>query len=369
MKHEDIVIVGGGPAGATCAWRLRQAGLDPLVLDRARFPRDKVCAGWVTPAVLAALQLSPAAYGAEQVCQPFRGFVTGCIGGGPALTTSYGAPVSYGIRRREFDDYLLRRCGARCQAGEAVHRLRREAGRWVVNESFTAALLIGAGGHFCPVAKLVSGGVRPARVVLAQELEYELTPAAAAACPVQPELPELYFCPDLRGYGWLLRKGPCLNVGLGREDSADLPGHVAAFRDWLRARGRLPPDLPDVWPGHAYLLRGASPRPPVAAGALLLGDALGLAYARSGEGLRPAVESALLAAAVIVAARGDYSAERLQDYPRRLAARFGAARSEAARGGRLYAGAGRWLLAQPWFVRHLLLDRWFLHRWQAPLAE
>jgi len=41
----DALIVGGGPAGSTCARHLRHAGLDVLVVDRAAFPRDKVCAG------------------------------------------------------------------------------------------------------------------------------------------------------------------------------------------------------------------------------------------------------------------------------------------------------------------------------------
>jgi menaquinone-9 beta-reductase len=45
----DALIVGGGPAGSTCAWQLRQAGLDVVVIDKTRFPRDKVCAGWITP--------------------------------------------------------------------------------------------------------------------------------------------------------------------------------------------------------------------------------------------------------------------------------------------------------------------------------
>ena len=59
----DVLIVGGGPAGASCAWALRQAGLDVVVLDQAQFPRDKVCAGWITPPVLTALGIDPQDYG------------------------------------------------------------------------------------------------------------------------------------------------------------------------------------------------------------------------------------------------------------------------------------------------------------------
>ena len=52
MDRCDVLIVGGGPAGSSCAWRLVTAGLDVVVVDKANFPRDKVCAGWITPAVV-----------------------------------------------------------------------------------------------------------------------------------------------------------------------------------------------------------------------------------------------------------------------------------------------------------------------------
>ena len=57
MNIVDAVVVGGGPAGSTCAWKLREAGLDVVVLDRAAFPRTKLCAGWVTPEALADLEI------------------------------------------------------------------------------------------------------------------------------------------------------------------------------------------------------------------------------------------------------------------------------------------------------------------------
>jgi flavin-dependent dehydrogenase len=62
MMTCDALIVGGGPAGSTCARVLRQAGWDVLVIDRARFPRDKVCGGWLTPPVFELLDLEPPAY-------------------------------------------------------------------------------------------------------------------------------------------------------------------------------------------------------------------------------------------------------------------------------------------------------------------
>jgi flavin-dependent dehydrogenase len=124
--------------------------------------------------------------------------------------------------------------------------------------------------------------------------------------------------------------------------------------------------------GHAYLLYGQAPRPLVGEAALLAGDAAGLAYPRSGEGIRPAIESGLLAAEAIAAARGDYGAEALEAYERRIVARFGARR--ASRGvldllpeWALRAAARR-LLSSRAFARRVVMDRWFFHVQEAPLS-
>ena len=84
-----------------------------------------------------------------------------------------------------------------------------------------------------------------------------------------------------------------LNVGLGREDNRNIADHARAFCDWLAARGRIPSDMPSKFKGHAYILHGRSRRISSGDGIVLAGDAIGLAYDRSGEGIRPAVESAV----------------------------------------------------------------------------
>jgi hypothetical protein len=103
-----------------------------------------------------------------------------------------------------------------------------------------------------------------------------------------------------------------------------------------------------------------------------IGDAAGLAYAGSGEGIRPAIESGLLAAATIVEADGQYTSSRLQPYQQQLEARFGPGPLSRALSGILPAGfgtgLGRHLLAMPAFVRHVVVDRWFLHRYDAALT-
>lgn len=354
----DVLVVGAGPGGSSCARALTAAGLDVVVIDRSRFPRDKVCAGWITPAVIGALQIDPADYARGRTWQPITAFRTGLIGGRRVVETDYASPVSYGIRRCEFDDYLLRRCGARLILGEAVREIVREGKDWVVNGHLRAPLLVGAGGHVCPVARRLRGD-EPVPVVRAQEAEFPLGPEGADA--VAGGVPELYFCDDLAGYGWVIRKGDFVNVGLGRDDPHDLPHHVQRFCEWLRATGRLSA-CPAAFKGHAYRLYDAAMPLPVAEGILLVGDAAGLAHPQTGEGIRPAIESGLVAAEVIREAAGDYRAERLAPYWTRLQGRLGRPASSA--GTLLPAFArralGRAVLRSPWLTRRVVLDGWFL---------
>ncbi len=304
MESCDVLIVGGGPAGSSCAWRLQQAGLDVLVVDRAPFPRDKVCAGWITPQLVAALRLDLAEYGRRRTLQPITGFRVGRMGRGEPLEISYERAVSFGIRRCEFDAYLLERSNARLRLGAPVTRIRRDGGRWVVNESIRTPLLVGAGGHFCPVARLLNPKSSGGSLVIAQEIEVRVAGGDRDGVAVRGDTPELYFSRDLKGYGWCFRKQEHLNVGIGRLDRRGGPAAARQFLSFLAAHGRIPNNVPWRWRGHAYLLSDPRPRRVMDDGVLLLGDAAGLAYPQSGEGIRPAVESGLIAADIIGGAGG-----------------------------------------------------------------
>src|SRR4030067_2478180 len=206
MDRCDALIVGGGPAGSSCAWKLRQHGMAVMLLDKAPFPRDKVCAGWITPAVVQALQLDTEAYARGRVLQPITAIRTGLIHG-RELETRYPAAVSFGIRRCEFDHYLLQRSGARTQLGQALKSLEKRGHDWIVNHAIATPLLIGAGGHFCPVARSLGakrGATEPA--ASAQGIRLGMNPQQLAACPVRADTPEIYFCRDLKGYGWGVRQ-------------------------------------------------------------------------------------------------------------------------------------------------------------------
>jgi geranylgeranyl reductase family protein len=359
MIRCDALVVGGGPGGSTCARVLHQHGWNVIVADRARFPRDKVCAGWLTPEVFPLLDLDPDDYRRTGLTfQTIAAFRTGVLGQ-PLVATPYSRVVSYAIRRCEFDEFLLRRSGARVMEGLSVESLRRAGDVWVVNDAIETRVVVGAGGHFCPVARVMRGGKDSATAVVAKEAEF---PIHGRRTNIASGVPELLFCPDLEGYAWCVRKGDYLNVGIGRRGSQGFNDYVNQFARFLERSGAWS-DASDLrWRGHAYLASGTGARPVVDEGLVLVGDAAGLAYPESGEGIRPAIESGRLAAQTLVALAGRVSRADLQAYADQLRRRYPPSSRTPAPLRSAVAAAGRVLLSSSAFTRHVVLDRWFLRR-------
>lgn len=372
MESCDVAIVGGGPAGSTCAWKLCQSALDVVVLDKAHFPRDKICAGWITPQVVDALDLDIVEYSSARVFQPFHGFRV-ALSGRPGVDVEFARPVSYGIRRCEFDDYLLKRSPARLKLGEAVTSIERINGGWCLNGNLQARMLVGAGGHFCPIARYLRAGTgNPAPLVTAVEVEFPL-PVDAECTEPKWTNPRLYFRNDFSGYGWCVRKGHYLNIGIGIVDSRQTASEVPQLLSELNREGAYADKIPSRFRGHAYHLYDGCRSKMLDDNILLIGDAAGLAYAQSGEGIRPAVESGLIAAQVIVEAEGQYDRLKLERYQERITARLGKPPRWQFDGSlsrfvqNIRSRIGRQLFKSSRFVRDVVIRESFLRSDQPPL--
>jgi flavin-dependent dehydrogenase len=295
----DAIVVGGGPAGSSCAWKLKDAGLDVVVLDRQEFPRTKLCAGWVTPEAVADLELDWHDYPRsivtfEELQLHWR-----------ALTVKLKS-WQHSIRRYEFDDFLLQRSGAKV-AQHKVREIRKDGSDYVIDRKFRCKYLIGAGGTACPVYKTLFHDRNPRSSVL-QTATYEHEFAydwEDARC-------HLWFFDDgLPGYAWYVPKANgYINVGLGgmAVKVKDRGGHVREywrkFVQRLDSRGLIQYEHYEPT-GYSYYLRG---NVDVVSddNAWIIGDAVGLATRDMCEGIGPAVRSGLLAAQSITTG-ADYS--------------------------------------------------------------
>jgi menaquinone-9 beta-reductase len=166
--NAEVVVVGGGPAGASAAIRLARRGIDVCVLDRARFPRAKPCGEFLSPGatpILEELGVREAieAAGAlrlERVRIDAHGAVVEL-----GFPSGEGAPPwGYSLSRHALDSILLdaaRAAGARVLEEARVDEVRLETAHAVVAArgpdgeplAIEGRLVIGAGGRNCPVAR------------------------------------------------------------------------------------------------------------------------------------------------------------------------------------------------------------------------
>jgi geranylgeranyl reductase family protein len=357
VNHTDVLVVGGGPAGSTVAWRLARAGRRVVLCDGAVFPRVKLCAGWVTRAALADLELDPATY--PHTIQPFA--TVALAVGDREHETHWQEPASYGIVRAEFDTFLLRRAAA---AGAEIHERTRVrnvciAGRDVTLETdagaFHADLVVGAGGHGCPVARALGDVRADEHVVVTQESETRIGAALLRELTARHGAPELFAEPDFKGYGWYFTKGDFLNVGIGALGGMPIRRRLERMLARLRESGRLPAGL-ELTPfrGHAYAIRRDRPRRVGGERFALVGDAAGFARDFSGEGIGPAVRSGTLAAEAILAGTP-------ATYPARIMAAFGRPAGALSRLARrlpdtLVLAAARLACTRPRLRRRLVLE-------------
>jgi flavin-dependent dehydrogenase len=152
-----------------------------------------------------------------------------------------------------------------------------------------------------------------------------------------------------------------VNIGLGRLDPHRLSEQVTGFVNYLKVDGKSDLHPPRRFAGHAYLVREFSTRRVAAPGVLLIGDAAGVAYSRSGEGIHPAVRSGLAAAETIIAGGGTIDEPAVSRYKEALARLDEPAGIRIPLPSALAAWIGRSLMRSRRFVSRVVLDDWFLH--------
>jgi geranylgeranyl reductase family protein len=350
-RRADVVVVGAGPAGSSAAWHLATAGFDVVVLEKARFPREKVCGDGLTPRGVKALQ--DMGIDTSETAGWVRHKGLRVFGGGQVVEVDWPRLDSwpdFGLirARRDLDPMLAAHAeaaGARVQTQVTVTEpeideagrvagVRAQVGPGREPATWRAPLVISAEGVSGRLAKslgLVRREDRPLGVAVRRYVRttrthddyLDISFDLSAGGPSAESMP---------GYGWSFGMGDgTANVGFGlldtRRTHAD---HRAVLRQWLAT-------LPEEWQlgeEHAVTpVRGAGlpmalhRQPAYSRGLLLAGDSAGMVNPFNGEGISYAMETGRMAAESAVDAlavpAGPQRETALRRYPDRLRAEYG----------------------------------------------
>jgi geranylgeranyl reductase family protein len=280
MERFDAVVVGAGPAGSTAAFRLARAHARVLLVDKARFPRDKPCGGGLTYRALRLLPFSVAQVIEEEVDV----FELG-LGYRRRFERRTQEPLVVMTQRRPLDAFLVdqaREAGAEVREGVKVEL----APLRVDGEPLETTVLIGADGVNGVTGKALGLGGHEHEVALEGNVRYGPVSRERYARRAVVE-----FGIVAGGYGWVFPKGDHVNVGVGGwvHQGPKLREHLSR----LCCEHRIPEDaLTDV---RGYRLPLRRPGAVVAhGGTALVGDAAGLVDPVSGDGIYEALLSAKL---------------------------------------------------------------------------
>ncbi len=301
MERFDALVVGAGPAGSVTAYRLARAGVSVLLVDRARFPRDKPCGGGLTLRAVRELPFSVEPVVEDRVEQFEIRFRYG-RGFERATTT----PLVLMTQRRRLDAFLAEcaaEAGAEFRQGVKVEL--NGATTKVDGHTVRAGVVIGADGANGTTARALGlGGDLGYGVAFEGNVPY----ADAGESYRGRMVLELGVIPG--GYGWVFPKGDHVNVGVGGWDwtGPTLRDHLARLCEahsistdaLTNLRGfRLP------FRRHKTVLANGR--------ALVVGDAAGLVDPLSGDGMYEGFVSARLAADAILAGKIDAYAASVHD--------------------------------------------------------
>lgn len=289
-----VIIAGGGPAGSSAAFTLAKQGIHVCLIDKAVFPREKLCGGLLT---LRSKKIFDTVFGGnwDKAWNYQSNGIHFCTREKHLNGTDSYSELSF-THRISFDDYLLnmaKEAGAVVLEGDGILQLDTHAKSCTLRSGKTLSYtyLIGADGVNSIVAKTLFGSSFDKDTIgFALEVEVDRTTMNR-----EVTVPEVYFDSVKWGYGWVFPKEKTLTVGVGgiHKLNPEMKDDMKRFH--AEVTGNAP--LGKV-KGH-YIPFGDYRKTPGKGNVLLAGDAAGFVEAISGEGIAYAMQSGYLAALAI----------------------------------------------------------------------
>jgi len=303
----DVVIVGGGPAGSTSGYILSKAGLKVIIVDKARFPRQKLCAGLLTQKTM------------RLICSLFNETVCSLLEKGiidfesdyfevffrnrRMAKVHHKSLPFYCVNRSLYDNFSLQKAkgeGAEVIEGETAISTDYRKNEVVTSggKTLRSKYIIGADGVYSRVRKEVffesqNSDLWQRDLATAFELVVERKNVRNA-----DYFPKIFYGYVKWGYAWLFPNKDRLKIGLGGLNVKNRKTLLSSFRAFLSALG-LSYCAEKRIQGHAVPY-GNFLENPVRESTLLVGDAAGFADPLLGEGIYYAHKSAQLASFAII---------------------------------------------------------------------
>jgi geranylgeranyl reductase family protein len=297
----DVIIIGGGPAGATAAFFLGEAGRKVLLLEKETLPRYKPCGGCVSTQVLEQFPFS-----FEQVTQTRVNAISYAYRD-KVVTIPFANPSLSMFMRSDLDAFLLSHAQVETRQGTRIESVKELDEKITVEvaggERFESNYLIGADGANSITARAL--GLRRQKI-MAGGIEIEVSvPQEALRHYSNKAL--MIFGEVGVGYVWIFPKADHLSIGIG--GLYPRPGELQIALDrvvrqyGIQIEGQT---------RHGHPIPIYTQREPLGTSrSLLAGDAAGLVDPVTGEGIRFAIKSGRIAAEAILSGTLDIYTARV----------------------------------------------------------
>jgi geranylgeranyl reductase family protein len=333
----DIIIAGAGPAGSGCARALRNAGLKVAILDKASFPRDKICGDAISTTAVEFLNKNYPEYAKQlSAFEPKSGITSArLVAASGKKTTIHWHSKAYNCARLQFDNFLFEL--VKKNQDLSIHLNTQILDAKVGKDSvkidtsaglFEASLVISCDGAQSLIAKKLAGfSVNRKHYGGAVRAYYEIKKNNC------PEINEVFFSGKYpQGYFWIFPVSPSIyNVGFGMLSQAiskkrvDLTKALTDIIDeFPELRNRFSDAVMQDKPRGFGLSLGTRKLPISGDRFLLCGDAASLIDPLSGDGIGNAMISGHLAAQHVLKHKADmiFSAEINKEYDMTVYARL-----------------------------------------------